>query len=71
MSCNRGVRQVPEVDGSIAIICRTSSGAVRRKVILPSDLPDAAIAWEIQIAERWLNRIDPPLRLVRGAADSE
>jgi hypothetical protein len=62
----RGVRQIPGVDGVTTIICRTKEGAVVRSITLSASCPDDWVAWEIRKAEQWLNRYDPPLRLVSG-----
>jgi hypothetical protein len=70
MRNQRGVRQVADVDGVVAIICRTANGAVVRKVTLSVSVDSASVEWEIRLAQRWLDRFDPVLRLVTANQES-
>ncbi len=65
----RGVKQVAEVDGLVAIICRTAAGNVVRKVTVSASVGDQWIEWEIRKAQQWLDRFDPALRLVAGGLE--
>lgn len=62
----RGVRQQPDVDGCIRIVCRCKDGSVVRSVTLSASVPEEWVAWEVRKAEAWLNRYDPPMRVVAG-----
>lgn len=62
----RGVRQQPDVDGSIRIVCRCKGGVIVRTITLSASVPEDWVAWEVRKAEAWLNRYDPPMRLVSG-----
>jgi hypothetical protein len=62
----RGVGQIPDVDGLITLVCRNSQGAVLRKVSLSASIGEEWVAWELRKCEQWLDRYDPVLRLVSG-----
>lgn len=63
---DRGVVQVPDVDGVVTIIVRLSDGRVVRKVTLSAGASPSEIAWEVKTARRYLDVKEPPLRLVSG-----
>jgi hypothetical protein len=63
----RGVQQVPIVGGKLAINLTTASGRVPVTLLIdPDDVPPEFRAQILARARRWLDRLDPPLRLVAG-----
>lgn len=64
----RGVVQVPDIGGSVSILARTRDGRIVLKLTLDAAAFGAADRAQIlRRVNRWLDTVDPPLRLVPGA----
>lgn len=65
---DRGVQQVPMAGGSVQLNLTTADGRVPITIIIdPATVSPALRAQVISRAHRWLDVLDPPLRLVAGA----
>jgi len=65
----RGVQQVPMAGGIVQINAMTSAGTVPVTLLIdPDSVSPELRAQMIARVHRWLDRLDPPLRLVSGAA---
>ena len=68
MKGNRGVHQVPVAGDLVQVNLMTSGGRVPVTFLIdPSEVSPAVRRQMIDRAQRWLDRIDPPLRLVAGS----
>lgn len=68
----RGVVQVPEIGGAVTLLARTTGGRIVVKVTLDAAAFGAADRdYVMRRMHRWLDKIDPPLRLVSGDSPRE
>ncbi len=66
---DRGVQQVPVAGGLVQVNLTRANGKVPVTLFIdPDDVSPEIRAEIIGRARRWLDRLDPPLRLVSGAA---
>lgn len=64
---DRGVGQQTGCGGNIELVLQTARGTSPIKIeIDPSEISPAMRKQIVQRARRWLDTIDPPLRLVSG-----
>lgn len=64
----RGVQQVPMAGGNVQLNLTTTDGRVPITIVIdPAAVSPALRAQVISRAHRWLDVLDPPLRLVSGA----
>jgi len=63
----RGVQQVPIAGGQIVVNLTKADGRIPISLVIdPNDVPPEFRAQILARARRWLDRLDPPLRLVSG-----
>lgn len=64
----RGVHQVPIAGGQIVVNLTKANGKIPISLVIdPDDVPPEFRAQILARARRWLDRLDPALRLVSGA----
>ncbi len=69
MRNERGVHQVPMAGGLIQVNLTTTAGAVPVTFLIdPSAVSPELRRQMLERAHRWLDRLDPPLRLMADAA---
>ena len=65
----RGVQQVPMAGGSIVVNLTRSNGKIPISLVIdPDDVSPEFRAQILERARRWLDRLDPALKLVGDAA---